>query len=106
MAKTLDLTAAQQTQIEAIAARAKDGVAGTTWKSMRTAHEALAGVIRDPGTTDDQVRDAAAAVAAIGTELAVEHHKMVIEIAAILTADQKAKLAEMKASFKEHHQSR
>ena len=103
MAKTLDLTAAQHTQIESIAEDAKAGAIGKTWKSMRTTHESLASLIHDPAATDDQVRDAAAAVAALGTELAVLHHKMAVEIAAVLTPDQKAKLAELKATFKEHH---
>jgi Spy/CpxP family protein refolding chaperone len=70
---------------------------------VRDARETLGKTIHDTAATDDQVRDAAAAVAALESETAVQRHQMAIEISAVLTADQKAKLVELLASFKDRH---
>jgi Spy/CpxP family protein refolding chaperone len=103
MAKVLDLTDDQKAQIEAIAAKEKGGASGASAVSMRTARQTLAGTIHDPSATDDQVRDAASAVAALQVEVAVQRHRMAIQILSILTQEQKAKLDDLRASFKDHH---
>jgi len=101
MAKELGLSDAQTAQIETISAKHKGGALGETMQSMRDARQALATTIHDIAATDDQVRDAATAVAALEARMAVERHQMAIEISAVLTAEQKAKLAELAASFKD-----
>jgi len=106
MAKVLGLSDAQTTQIEAILASHKDGPPGGAKASMREAREALARTIHDATATDDQVRDAAATVAALESQLAVKRHRVAIEIAAVLTPEQRAKLAELRASMRDHHRGR
>jgi Spy/CpxP family protein refolding chaperone len=106
MAKVLGLTDAQTTQIQAIVASHKEGAPGGARASMRDAREALARTIHDADATDDQVRDAAATVAALESQLAVKRHRVAIEIAAVLTPEQRVKLAELRASMMDHHRGR
>ena len=106
MAKVLELTDAQTSQIESILASHKEGAPGGARASMREAREALARTIHDAAATDDQVRDAAATVAALESQLAVKRHRMAIEIAAVLTPEQRAKLAELRASMRDHRRGR
>jgi Spy/CpxP family protein refolding chaperone len=103
LAKMLDLTDAQTAQIQAIVANQKDGASGAVRPALRDAKATLARTIHDPGATDDQVRDAAATVAALESQVAVQRHKTAIEIQAVLTPDQKAKLQELMATFHERH---
>ena len=98
MAKELGLSDAQTAQIETIAEKHKDGALGDSMQSMRQARETLRATIHDATATDDQVRDAAAAVATLETQAAVQRHQMAIEISKILTPEQKAKLAERMAN--------
>ena len=93
MAKELGLSDAQTAQIQTIAAKHKDGALGEAMQSMREARGTLAKTIHDAAATDDQVRDAAATVAALESQMAVQRHQLAIEISAVLTAEQKAKLA-------------
>jgi len=101
MAKELGLSDAQTAQIQAIAAKHKDGALGEAMQSMREARGTLAKTIHDAAATDDQVRDAAATVAALESQMAVQRHQLAIEISAVLTAEQKAKLAELAASLED-----
>jgi Spy/CpxP family protein refolding chaperone len=103
MLSQLDLTDAQTTRVEAIVDRYDDGAMGKARDGMRDAHATLERAIHDVSASDAQVRDAAAAVAALQVQAAVEHHHMAAEISALLTPDQRAKLADMFANMKERH---
>jgi Spy/CpxP family protein refolding chaperone len=103
MAKVLGLSDAQTSQIQAIIAKHKDANGGTGVQAMRDARKTLMNTIHDPSATDDQVRDAAATLAALESQGAVQKHQMMTEISAVLTPDQKAKLDELKASFMDRH---
>jgi len=102
MAKELDLSDAQLAQVKAITTKHEEAFGQT----MERTHEARAAVqrtIHDVAATEAQVREAAASVALLESQTAVEHHRMAIEISAVLTADQRAKLAELFATMKERH---
>ena len=103
MTKELGLNDAQMTQIKSITATYMDGALGEAMESTRAARLTVQKTIHDVTATDDQVREAAAVVAVLDSQIAVQHHQMAIEISAILTADQRAKLAEMFANMAERH---
>jgi Spy/CpxP family protein refolding chaperone len=103
MAKELGLSDAQMTQVKAITAKYMDGALGEAMDSGREARMNVHKTIHDVTATDDQVREAAAVVAVLDSQSAVQHHRMAIEISAILTPDQKAKLSEMFANMAERH---
>jgi Spy/CpxP family protein refolding chaperone len=104
MSKVLGLSDDQTSRIQSIAGSRREGAMGRTAASMRSARETLATTIHDMQATDDQVRDAAAALAALEAEAAVLRHRMAIEILSVLTPDQRAKLTELRASFKNRHE--
>lgn len=104
MAKELDLTDAQTAQIQAITEKQMPGSGRDGMDQMREAREALAKTIHDATATDDQVRGAASVVAALDSQLAVQRHQMIVQIAAVLTPAQKTKLADLMANMKERHQ--
>ncbi len=99
MADVLGLSDAQKSQVQSIIDKQKDSA--LPQGSMRAARETLARTIHDPSATDAQVRDAAAAVSALDAQRAVNQHRMMIEVQAVLTPDQKTKLDELKADWKE-----
>ena len=103
MAKTLGLSDEQIEQLQAIATKADDGAARDNLRSMRAARQALAGTVHDPSATDEQVRGAAAAVAALEAQAAVQRHRTTIQVLKVLTPEQEAKLEELRASFKASH---
>jgi periplasmic protein CpxP/Spy len=97
MARDLNLTDDQKAQIKKI----NDSFAASTkdlHDQLRTLHESET----DPmsGAFDEAaVRTAAEARAKIQVELEVAHAKMMFQIAAVLTADQKAQLAAKRQQF-------
>ncbi len=95
MAKQLGLTEEQTSQVRAIVARYMEGSLGQAMESMHEAREALARTIHDVAASDDAVGQAAAAVSALESQIAVERHHMVIEISALLTPEQKARLEDL-----------
>ncbi len=103
MTSQLGLSDAQTAQVESIVARYDDGALGKAMDGMHGAHATLEHTIHDVTASDTQVREAAAAVALLQAQAAVEHHHMAAEIGALLTPDQRAKLAEMFANMKERH---
>jgi Spy/CpxP family protein refolding chaperone len=103
MAKELGLNDAQTAQVKSITAKYMDGALGEAMQSTHAARLTVRKTIHDVTATDDQVREAAAVVAVLDSQIAVQHHQMAIEISAILTADQRAKLAEMFANMAERH---
>ena len=96
MAEELGLTAEQTAQIKAVEKKYRDGELGDLTDSVRDAQRTLAATIHDAAATDDAVTQAAAAVAAIESRIAVQRHRLVVEVSALLTEEQKAQLAEMK----------
>jgi Spy/CpxP family protein refolding chaperone len=94
MAEELGLSDAQVTQIKSITRKYMDGSLGDVAESMREARANVRKTIHDVNATDDQVREASAVVAVLESQRAVQHHRMAIEIAAVLTPEQRAQLAE------------
>lgn len=101
--QALSLTDAQKAQIKQL----EDGFK----ESTKSLHEQLAKAgPGDPfdaatsGTFDEAaVRAAAQARAAVHVELEVAHAKFFSQVYAVLTAEQKAKLAELHKQMQEHH---
>ena len=100
LARELDLTDAQKAQIKQI----EDGFR----ESTRSLHEQLFKSgggplegLKDGAFDEASVRAAAQARASIQVELEVAHARMLSQIYALLTADQKAKLAELRQQFEQ-----
>jgi len=97
MARDLNLTDAQKTQIKTISDSFRESEKGLR-DQLRTIRESQT----DPltGTFDEAaVRAAAEASAKIEVELQVSRAKMMSQIGAVLTAEQKATLAEKQKQF-------
>lgn len=103
MMKELGLNESQTAQAKTITEKYRDGVLGKSMDQARGARTTLMKTIHDVSATDAQVREAAANVALAESESAVAHHRMAVEISAILTADQRTKLADMFAHMEERH---
>ncbi len=103
MAEALDLTADQRAKIRQIRAKYMAGALGNHMDAMSDARANLRIVVHDMASTDEQVQEAARAVAAEVTVLAVEGHRMAAEISAVLTPEQRAKAAELR---KQHRADR
>jgi len=101
MAKELGLNDSQMAQVKTITEKYMDGALGEAMQSERTARMTVQKTVHDLTATDEQVRQAAAVAAGIESQIAVQHHQMAIEVGALLTADQKAKLSEMFANMAE-----
>lgn len=95
-ADELGLTEDQQAQIKVIEKKYRDGELGDLMESMRSAQKTLATAIHDVAATDDAVTQAASAVGALEAKIAVQRHHLFVEVDAVLTAEQKAQLAEMR----------
>jgi protein CpxP len=101
MLKQLDLTSDQQGQVKAIWQKEKPSMQPLT-QQMRQNHEAMK-ALEAAGPFDE------AKVTALATQgsqtmiqLQVEHERVKSEIMAILTPDQKAKLAQIEANHEAH----
>src|SRR5262245_9436394 len=105
MTRELGLSEAQTAQVKTITAKYMDGALGDAMEASRTARMNVQKTVHDVTATDEQVREAAAAAALLESQIAVQHHQMAIEISAILTPDQRAKLAEMFAGMAERRRS-
>ena len=100
LARDLNLTDSQKTQIKAITDSFRESNKALH-DQLRTLHQSEP----DPmtGAFDEAaVRAAAEARAKIQIELEVSHAKMMSQIAAILTAEQKAQLASKRQQFERH----
>ena len=95
LTKALDLTADQQSKVETIVSKYQEGSLGDVMKTAREAHMTLEKTVHNPDATDKQVQDAAAVAAMAESKMAIEHHHMAVEIAGLLTSDQKARLAQL-----------
>ena len=105
LGRDLNLTDAQRDQVKAIAQSHK-----TEWQGLfdreRTAREALMTAVTGDTVNDALVRQKSAELAAVEADAAVARAHAFAEVSQILTADQKAKLKEMRAHMAERGQNR
>lgn len=105
MGRELNLTDAQQAQIKQLEDSFRDSTKALSEKMhtlMQAQHEAFMA-----GNFDEaSVRANAQERAAVQVELDVAHAKLMSQIFALLTPEQKAKLAEMHKRMGEHHPPR
>ncbi len=95
MARELGLTADQKQQMLDIRSRWwKNGLEEAA-RAERDARRSAQQVVHDPNATDDQVAAAVRSGADTAAKLAVVRHKMFKELQAVLTADQRAKFAQL-----------
>jgi Spy/CpxP family protein refolding chaperone len=97
MAEKLGLSDAQKTQLQAIKDRYRSGAFGDTTKAFQDARARLEDLIGDPVSTDQQILEAARLVSARGESVAIQRHRMAVEIDSILTPEQRQKAKELKA---------
>jgi protein CpxP len=101
MLKQLDLTTDQQSQVKTVFDKEK-----TTMKplmeQMRQNHEAMKALEASGPFDETKTRALATQNAQTMIELQVEHARIKSQIMQILTADQKAKLAQIQADHKGH----
>ncbi len=96
LGRELQLTDSQRDQIKAIVDSHRD-----EWKALadraRTAHEALGAAVSADTVDETVIRQKSADVAAVGADMAVARAHAHAEVMQILTADQKAKLKELRS---------
>jgi Spy/CpxP family protein refolding chaperone len=94
IARRLQLTSDQRTQIKAILVAEKEPLVSdfSRWHESRVQ---LRAAIQSSGASEASVRTASANVAAVEADLAVERLKLHNQISPLLTAEQKEKLGEM-----------
>lgn len=97
LAEALDLTAEQQEQMRAIAQKYRGGALGDHARDLRQARAQLRTAIHDMKASDAQVQEASRLVASHQAFVAVERHRMAIEMDRILTDEQRTKAAELRA---------
>jgi protein CpxP len=101
MLKQLDLTSDQQSQVKAIFEKEKPTLQ-PLMQQMRQNHSAMS-ALEAAGTFDEaKTRALATQNSQTMIELQVEHARVKSEIMQILTADQKAKLAQIEANREAH----
>lgn len=99
-ARELDLTDEQKAQIEKLTQGFHEGTK-SLHEQMRALHEGGADPLAGGAFDEAAVRKAAQARAAIQVELEVAHARLMSQIAAVLTTEQKAKLAERRQQFEQ-----
>jgi len=106
LAEELGLSPEQRTQMRSIMDKYRSGAMGDHLRDLRQARADLRTAIHDVKATDAQVQDAARSVASHQAFVAVERHRMAIEMDRILTPEQKAKAAELRQQRRERFQQR
>ncbi len=101
MLKQLDLTSAQQDQVKAIWTKEKPTLQ-PLMEQMRQNHSALSALEASGPFDEAKTRALATQNSQTMIELQVEHARIKSEIMQILTADQKAKLAQLEANRAAH----
>ncbi len=98
LGRQLQLTDAQRDQIKAIADSHRD-----EWKALmdreRTARAALEEAVAADNLDESAIRQKSADLAAVNADVAVARAHAHAEVFQLLTADQKTKLKELRASF-------
>ena len=97
MLKQLDLTSAQQDQVKSIWAKEKPALQ-PLMQQLRQNHSAMNALEASGPFDEAKTRALATQNSQTMIELQVEHARIKSEIMQILTADQKAKLAELEAN--------
>ena len=101
MLKQLDLTSAQQDQVKAIWAKEKPSLQ-PLMQQLRQNHSAMSAIEASGPFDEAKTRALATQNSQTMIELQVEHARIKSEIMQILTADQKAKLAQLEANRAAH----
>jgi Spy/CpxP family protein refolding chaperone len=96
MAEALELTTEQRAQMREVVEKYRGGALGDHRQALREARAQLRAVIHDVSATDAQVQEAAREVSSHAGFVAVERHRMAIEMDRILTEEQKEKAAELR----------
>ncbi|HEX5042924.1 MAG TPA: Spy/CpxP family protein refolding chaperone [Candidatus Polarisedimenticolaceae bacterium] len=96
LAAELGLSPEQRTQMRSIMDKYRGGALGDHLRDLRQARADLREAIQDVKASDAQVQDAARSVASHQAFVAVERHRMAIEMDRILTPEQRAKAAELR----------
>jgi Spy/CpxP family protein refolding chaperone len=94
----LNLSSDQLAKIKSDLKAEKDNITNLLTR-LHDAHAQLRAEIHKSDATEASVRDAAAKVSAVEADLAVERLKLYGKISPILTADQRAKLADFEAGI-------
>jgi protein CpxP len=100
LTRALNLTDAQKAQVKQIEDSTRESTKSLQEQLMKTGGGPFDG-LKD-GFDEASVRSAAQARAAIHVELEVAHARAMSQIYALLTAEQKAKLAELRQQFEQH----
>ena len=98
MTQELGLSDAQKSQLRAILDKYHSGEFGDTMKAFHDSRAQLETLVHDPAATDQQVLDAARQAGAQGEKVAIQHHRMAVEINAILTPEQRDKAKQLMAA--------
>ncbi len=98
LARKLALTGDQRQQIKAVLVADKDPIISVLTR-LHDAHKQLREAIEADHATADSVRAAAAQVAAVEADLAVERLKLHDQIVPLLTPDQKLKVVVLEDQF-------
>ena len=101
MLKQLDLTSEQQDQVKAIWAKEKPALQ-PLMQQLRQNHSAMSALEASGPFDEAKTRALATQNSQTMIELQVEHARIKSEIMQILTADQKAKLAQLEANRAAH----
>jgi Spy/CpxP family protein refolding chaperone len=99
---SLDLTADQETQIEALVADRQE-TAGTQHEAMKTARQALHQLVLSGTFTDEAAEPHVQAIATASGQFARLHAKLGSEIYNLLTTEQREEFTETLAKVEEHH---
>ena len=100
IARELDLTDAQKTQIKQIEDSFRESTKSLHEQLFKSGGGPLEG-LKDGAFDEASVRAAAQARAGLQVELEVAHARMMSQIYSLLTAEQKAKLAELRQQFEQ-----
>jgi Spy/CpxP family protein refolding chaperone len=98
MKQKLNLTDGQLSQIKSQLKAEKDNITSIL-NRLHDARTELRAAIQKPDATEATVREAAAKVSVVESDLAVERLKLYGKISPILTADQKAELEQIEAGI-------
>ncbi|MEZ5428018.1 MAG: Spy/CpxP family protein refolding chaperone [Pyrinomonadaceae bacterium] len=105
MFRGLDLTDAQKEQMKSIAQSSRESTK-SLHEQMRTNRQQLEQLSENGNFNESQVQALAQQQGALQAQLIVERERVKSQMYAVLTAEQKAKAAELKAQFKQKMQER
>lgn len=95
----LNLSADQQSQIEAIQAQSKTASAGLR-EQMKTARDEYKTLLASDNATPEQLRQTHQRLQALGQQLGNIQFEKMLQIRNVLTSEQRAKLAELKQQYR------